>query len=253
MCCLLLGQRGRSQGHACPLRADLLAGPGAAPAPPGSATASPSSLGEAPPPFPCFFVCLLLPNHHFQSWPIARPLAPIPLPRTAPHRLPRVWVSASLWQAQVPCPSRPDLPPCSCPQAPGLESPGSPGAPGPAPLLIFHPLPTEPPKGHFSAGSPLTPPVLSLTVYLPTAERSLPPALRQHLPPRPSSGGLSLWCWGLPSPCPPRCPRPVPVSSSLLPRSAHSLFPHSRTLEHTTGALPAPTLPRPCSLPVTLL
>ena len=57
-------------------------------------------------------------------------------------------------------------------QAPGLESLGSPGAPGPAPLLIFRPLPTEPPKGHFSAGSPLTPPVLSLTLYLPTAERS---------------------------------------------------------------------------------
>ena len=90
--------------------------------------------------------------------------------------------------------------------------------PTPGPLLTFCPLPTEPPKGHFSAGSPLTPPVLSLTLGdLPTAERSLPSALRQHLPPRPSSGRLSLWCWGLPSPCPSRCPCPVPVSSSLTP------------------------------------
>lgn len=253
MCRLLLGHRDRSQGHACPLRADLLAGPGAAPAPPGSDTASPSPLGgPRPPPLcplgeplscslcpralpgsrpprlrkpslehPCFpppFPVCLLPNHHLQPWPIALPLARIPLPRTAPCRSPRVWVSASLRQARVPCPSRPDLPPCRCPQAPGLESPGYPGVPGPAPLLTFRPLPAEPPKGHFSAGSHLTPPVLSLTLWdLPTAERSLPPALRQHLPPRPLSGGLSLWCWGLPSPCPPRCPCPVPVSSSLTP------------------------------------
>lgn len=146
MCPLLLGHCGHSQGHMCPLRADLLVGPGAALTPPGSDTASPGPLqGPCPPPqrplgeaLPCslclhdlpgsqppqfckpglehpcfpppFPICLLLPNHHLQPWPIAQPLAQIPLPRTAPHRLPRVWVSASLPQTQSPAPPAPASP-----------------------------------------------------------------------------------------------------------------------------------------------
>lgn len=64
----------------------------------------PSSLGEAPPPFPCFFSSSsFFLNHHFQPWPIARPLAPIPFPGQ-PSQVAQSLGPASLWQAQVPCP-----------------------------------------------------------------------------------------------------------------------------------------------------
>lgn len=110
---------------------------------------------KPPPPFPSsFFVCLLLPNHHFQPWPIAHPLLRSPFPGQPSQVAQSLGLSPSVAGPGPVPPLTPDLPPCSCPQAPGLESPGVPGAPGPAPLLIFRPLPTEPQRSFLCRQSP---------------------------------------------------------------------------------------------------